>query len=342
MNRNYQIVNRPRMYVPDNYLKNYNISRDITSTTPQKLVERAKNNVDNRDLDGNIVSDPLYLYTPIRRKGNDIYFYSEVDRYSQMVLINLIQDIKAEIMQMTVEANGHYVAPIRIHINSLGGELDAGLALYDYISNLDVDTIGIVEGIAASAASLILLACKHREMTDNSSILIHQLSSGVIGTYSEITDHMENVDKAMMKLEDIYLNETTIGITPEMDAKLMKFIESGNEEGFDEYYEEIYEDRISMLISILKHDIECTKEECIDFGLIDAPIEEPIQVELTEEDQDNINKYIQKVVKKRMSENACSNKKCNCKSKSKPKTKKKTTKKTPKKQVPEQEELKVE
>lgn len=62
---------------------------------------------------------------------------------------------------------------ITIYINSEGGDLDQGKAIYDIIKNSKRYVRGVVYGEASSAASLILQACDERTMSENSYIMVH-------------------------------------------------------------------------------------------------------------------------------------------------------------------------
>jgi ATP-dependent protease ClpP protease subunit len=65
--------------------------------------------------------------------------------------------------------------------------------------------------VCASAATLILLAGSVRKMSENSYVLIHQISAdGVWGKYEELKDHMQNFTKDMDRMKKVYESETAI------------------------------------------------------------------------------------------------------------------------------------
>lgn len=263
---------------------------------------KPKNEVDDIDINGNYFSDPYFMYTSIRRCGNKIYFYDDVNHISQMVLIQLLNDIQADIISKNAASiiNGNCPEKIEIYINSYGGVLSSGFALYDFIRSLQVPTVGIVDGVAMSAATLILLACDERKMGDNSTVLIHQLSSGGFSwsTYEQMNDEKHNVDNAMAKLRRIYLDSTSIGLTQEMKDKLDKLFEDPEtQEDAERYYESLYEERLITLNNLLKHDIELSKEECERFGIIDDP---DSGVEFDENDQMKLQEFVEKMLKQKM------------------------------------------
>src|SRR5574344_1365303 len=100
--------------------------------------------------------------------------------------------------------------PIYVYIDSPGGDVDAGFAIFDTIRfiNAPVYTVGM--GLVASAASLILLASpkERRIALPNSHYLIHQPSSGMKGVATDIEIHAAELAKTRAKLNEIIAKET--------------------------------------------------------------------------------------------------------------------------------------
>ena len=97
-----------------------------------------------------------------------------------------------------------------MHINSYGGSVFAGLAAVDYIRNTTIPVASIIDGCAASAATLMSVVADERYMHENSFMLIHQLSSVSWGKYEELRDDMKNNDLLMETIKNIYLKHTKI------------------------------------------------------------------------------------------------------------------------------------
>ena len=109
--------------------------------------------------------------------------------------------------------------PIRIFIDSPGGDADAGFAVFDMIRFVRpmVWTIGM--GLVASAAAIIQLACpKERRIgLPNSHYLIHQPLSGIRGVATDIEIHARELDKLRAKINRLIAEET--GVIPEQVEK---------------------------------------------------------------------------------------------------------------------------
>lgn len=100
--------------------------------------------------------------------------------------------------------------PVKIFINSPGGDVDAGCAIYDMVRFVSCPVIMVGMGLVASAASLILLAvpAERRVGLPNSSYLIHQPLSEMKGNATDIEIHALQLEKIKAKLNAI-ISEAT-------------------------------------------------------------------------------------------------------------------------------------
>ena len=170
---------------------------------------------------------------------NRIYFYSEVTRGKNLTLNKSIVELANYYQSVCITLNTP-PAELYLHINSYGGSVFAGLSSVDYILNCKVPVTTIIDGCAASAATLMSVVGKRRLMHKHAYMLIHQLSSGMWGKYEDLKDDMENCDNFMKTIKDIYEEHTTI---PKKE-----------------------------LAKILKHDLWWDAETCLKYGLIDEII----------------------------------------------------------------------
>ena len=99
---------------------------------------------------------------------------------------------------------------IKVFINSPGGDADAGFAIYDMMKFVKPKITNICAGVTASAAVIILLGAdkEDRVSLPNSRILIHQPSTGVHGTASDIQIEASEILKCREKINRMISDET--------------------------------------------------------------------------------------------------------------------------------------
>ena len=104
---------------------------------------------------------------------------------------------------LVMESEGN--DPITIYINSPGGDVDGGFAIYDMIRFISspVRTVGI--GLVASAAVIVLLAAEkeHRYGFANSTYLIHQPMTEMRGVAADIEIHAQNMEHCRQMTDSI-------------------------------------------------------------------------------------------------------------------------------------------
>ncbi len=99
---------------------------------------------------------------------------------------------------------------IFLYINSPGGIVTSGLAIYDTMQYIKPDVATICIGQAASMGSLLLAAgaSGKRSALPNSRIMIHQPAGGFEGQASDIAIHAKEILKVKQKLNEIYAKHT--------------------------------------------------------------------------------------------------------------------------------------
>lgn len=99
---------------------------------------------------------------------------------------------------------------IALYINSPGGVVTAGMAIYDTMQFIKPAVSTLCIGQAASMGSL-LLAAGHKDMrfaTPNSRIMVHQPSGGFQGQASDIERHARDILKMKRRLNEVYVKHT--------------------------------------------------------------------------------------------------------------------------------------
>lgn len=175
------------------------------------IMKVSNNNIRNSmNLESN--ENEYNQFTNIKIIDNNIYFYGPITSQScrelNDALILLDQNSKIFSNNFGIDK-----VPINLHIQSEGGSLMNTFYVIDLINNLDTPVYTYVDGYVASAGSLISVIGKKRFMTKNSFIMIHQLSSSLgEGKFNEFDDNMDNLNKFMDTIRNIYVEKTKIPI----------------------------------------------------------------------------------------------------------------------------------
>ena len=169
--------------------------------------------------------------------SNQVYFYDDVSRISIFNLNRNLDTVSKTLQLLKINYNLPYIPPLELLVNSEGGEVFSAFSAVDRIKSSTVPIHTYVEGIAASAATLISVVGHKRYIRKNSFMLIHQVRGGLWGSFSEFKDEMQNLELIMKYIRGIYLTHTKI---PESD-----------------------------LAEILDHDTYLDANECIKYGLVD-------------------------------------------------------------------------
>lgn len=183
------------------------------------------------DDDSDDEEDSSCIYT----MNNDIYFYSDVTPKSCFELIRELKKTTKTVEELNRKYNVN--ARINLHINSNGGCVHSAFGVIDMITTNKIEVDTYIEGMAASAGTIISMVGKHRYITENSYMLVHQLSTFIGGKMMEIEDDFKNTKNVMDRIKSLYRRYTTF--------------------------------RAKELDDLLKHDLLLDAEKCIKVGLVD-------------------------------------------------------------------------
>ena len=130
----------------------------------------------------------------------------------QIILSGEVNKELAEkvIRQLLILEADSATKPIYVYIDSPGGDVDAGFAIFDMIRFIKPPVYTIGMGLVASAGALILLAASknHRIGLPNSHYLIHQPLSGIKGVATDIEIHAKEIEKIRVKINALIAEET--------------------------------------------------------------------------------------------------------------------------------------
>ena len=169
---------------------------------------------------------------------NHIYFYSNVSTKSILELTQLIKKLTKDLLVLNVQYNTD--VEIWLHINSGGGDVFAILSCIHLIENNKININTIVEGQACSAATILSMIGKTRQITENSYMLIHNISSGFWGKMHEFEDEIKNLKLLTKDIRKMYTKYTSI--------------------------------KIKQLDQLLKKDLLLHAKICLSYGLVDEII----------------------------------------------------------------------
>ena len=155
---------------------------------------------------------------PTMREGN--VTYDVPSRLLKDRIILLMEEVTPQlsasiICQLLYLEKEDPKAPIRIYINSPGGSVSDGLAIYDMMKHVSCPVETYCVGMAASMAAILLMAGDkgRRYAMPNSVVMIHQPSGGCRGQASDIQIHAERILELRKTLNNII--EKSTNLTPE-------------------------------------------------------------------------------------------------------------------------------
>jgi len=199
----------------------------------KKKDKKKKKKADDDDKEEKDEADDGDDEDKVYRRGTAVYFIGDITTSS----VNTMRNLLDEACNIALKFQNTIDKPsVTLYIHSYGGDLLAGFSAYSAIKRCAVPVTTVADGYVASAATFLLLAGRRRFIAEHTHVLIHQLSTGVDGTYSEVKDDILNCDRLMASMKGIYEKETTLSA-----KKIKKF---------------------------LKRELDLTADECIKHGIV--------------------------------------------------------------------------
>jgi len=166
-------------------------------------IKRPKNNTDTKTF----FVDEKFVYTI----GNEIHFTANINKISIQEIIkqitNLIHEHKKKSDNEPERLNIVYT------VDSPGGSVTSILKFVDFINAAKkkysfVEFTSIITGLTASAGTIMAIVADKRYMTKNAHAMVHELSSGNQGKYTEFKSYCGFLDQLSDKLINIYCDRT--------------------------------------------------------------------------------------------------------------------------------------
>ena len=140
------------------------------------------------------------FFAKSKGKRGEIYVYEAIGE-------GWFGGITAKSFSDTVKSLGK-VDALDIYINSPGGSVFDGIAIFNQIKRFDGEKIVHIDGIAASIASVIAMAGDEIHVADNGMMMIHDPWGFAVGTSAEMRKYADSLDKVRDVILDTYVSKT--------------------------------------------------------------------------------------------------------------------------------------
>ncbi len=129
------------------------------------------------------------------------------------------------------------VERINVHINSGGGSVFGGIAIYNILKRHKAEIVVYVEGLAASIASVIAMAGDKIIIPANAQMMIHKPSSLTWGNADEMRKEADVLDGCQKVILTTYMQHVKEGVTPEQINALIDAETWKNGEEWQEFFD---------------------------------------------------------------------------------------------------------
>ena len=166
---------------------------------------------------------PMQLVVEASERKADLYINGDITRGFQWFGFDMGQDSDVA-YQDVVEALSDLpedVSDIYVHINSYGGEVAEGVAIYNALRSSSAKVTTVCEGFACSIASVIFMAGEDRIMRDSSLLMLHNASMGAHGDAQALRKAAEDLDVITELSKTAYLSHATESLTRERLTEVM-------------------------------------------------------------------------------------------------------------------------
>ncbi len=144
------------------------------------------------------------------RADDSVLFQRMLRSRTVLVSGEINKQLAERVIRQLILLEEESAEPVRVFIDSPGGDADAGYAIFDMMRFVKPPVTMIGMGLVASAAALILLAAprERRVGLPNSHYLIHQPMSGSRGVATEIEIHAKEIEKLRARINRLISGET--------------------------------------------------------------------------------------------------------------------------------------
>lgn len=167
----------------------------------------------------------------------DLYFFGDINSESLGEWQKYYPDDKApkDVQDFLDQLDG--VSKINVHINSGGGSVFGGIAIYNILKRHNAEIVVYVEGLAASIASVIAMAGDKIIVPANAQMMIHKPSSITWGNADDMRKEADILDGCQKVILNTYMQHAKDGVTAEEINALIDAETWKNGEEWQEFFD---------------------------------------------------------------------------------------------------------
>lgn len=166
---------------------------------------------------------PIQLLVQAKENKADMYINGDITKGFQIFGLDFGQetDVSYQSVVEALDDLSEDISDLCVHINSYGGEVAEGVAIYNALRSHSAKVTTVCEGFACSIASVIFMAGSERIMRDSSLLMLHNASMSACGDANDHRKAADDLDVITELSKTAYLNHATESLTREKLDEVM-------------------------------------------------------------------------------------------------------------------------
>lgn len=181
-------------------------------------------------------NDRYFQFVKVDDNLTELYIYGDIRKPSLIERwLKIEDDSRVDAYSFKDALNEVNTPNLLVRINSMGGSVSEGLAIYGLLSDFNGHLITQVDGFACSAASVIFMSGQERIMPENGLLMIHNAWTDACGDPNELRKAADDLEIITKPSVNIYVNKTGLSeeeIKNMMDKETWMDYKSAFEKGF--------------------------------------------------------------------------------------------------------------
>lgn len=142
--------------------------------------------------------------------GKEVHFSADIDKLNIEILIKQMSKLIEDFYKDHDDSES---LTIKYIVDTPGGSVNSVLKFVDYVKliktkYINLEFVSIISGLVASAGTVMCIVADKRYMTTNAHAMIHELSSGNVGRYTQLVSYTDFLKDLHECLINIYMNKT--------------------------------------------------------------------------------------------------------------------------------------